>query len=64
MVHSVKKTKQHFIRRSLSRLVYVAIRWVVRVLYPRITMEGTEHLPDDGCVVVGNHAKMNCPITA
>lgn len=64
MVHSVTKTKPHSVRRRLSRLVYVSIRWVVRVFYPRITVEGMEHLPDDGCVVVGNHAKMNGPITA
>lgn len=46
----------------LSRGVYRVIRALVKLCYPKCRVEGLEHLPDGGCIVVGNHAKMNGPI--
>ena len=38
------------------------IKWVVRVVYPKMEVVGTEHLPDEPAMVVGNHTQMNGPI--
>ena len=38
------------------------IRWCVKACYPRIRVEGTEHLPDEPVIIVGNHCQMNGPI--
>ena len=46
----------------LSRRIYQLIRFFVQLFYPKIRLAGTENLPDEPCVIVGNHAKMNGPI--
>jgi hypothetical protein len=38
------------------------IRGLVKIFYPEIKIVGAENLPEEGCVVVGNHAQMNGPI--
>ena len=38
------------------------IRWCVKACYPRIRVEGTENLPDEPVIIVGNHCQMNGPI--
>lgn len=43
---------------------YRAIRWMVRLCYPKITVVGEENLPEGACVIVGNHSQMNGPIAA
>lgn len=53
--------RQH-IKKRISSAVFVVIRFFVRMLYPEITAEGTENLPDGPYIAVGNHAKMNGPI--
>lgn len=40
------------------------IRWLVKVLYPKITVEGLENLPEESAIIVGNHTQMNGPICA
>lgn len=40
------------------------IRWLVKVFYPKITVEGTENLPRESAIIVGNHTQMNGPICA
>ena len=42
--------------------IYRGIKWLVRVCYPRMEVVGTENLPEDPAVIVGNHAQMNGPI--
>ena len=42
--------------------VYKLIKWLVKVFYPRIAVQGGENLPDEPVIVVGNHAQMNGPI--
>lgn len=46
------------------RLIYHLLRGLVRLFYPKTTVEGAEHLPPEGCILVGNHAKMNGPIVS
>ena len=40
------------------------IRWVVRRVSPKYTLAGTDRLPDEPCVIVGNHCQMYGPIAA
>lgn len=42
--------------------IYKGIKWLVKVFYPKIEVEGTENLPDEPVMVVGNHTQMNGPI--
>ncbi len=39
------------------------IKWLVRVFYPKIEVIGTENLPEEPAVIVGNHTQMNGPIS-
>lgn len=43
---------------------YRVIRGLVWLFYPKMKIEGAEHLPEGACVIVGNHAQMNGPICA
>ena len=42
--------------------VYQFIKFWVWLFYPHIKVVGKENLPEEPCIVVGNHAKMNAPI--
>lgn len=42
--------------------IYKAVKWLVKVFYPKIQVEGMENLPDEPVLVVGNHTQMNGPI--
>ncbi len=42
--------------------IYKVIRWLVWLFSPRYQIEGTENLPDEPCVIVGNHSQMYGPI--
>ena len=44
--------------------LYRLIRWLVWVFYPKTAVEGAEGLPEEPCVIVGNHAQMNGPIVS
>ena len=50
--------------KSPSYWVYRATCGLIRLFYPKPTLEGLEHLPEGACVIVGNHAQMNGPIIA
>ena len=41
---------------------YRVIRWLVWLFYPKMKVAGAENLPEDACIVVGNHTQMNGPI--
>lgn len=43
---------------------YKAIKWLVWYFSPKMRVEGLENLPEDGAVIVGNHAHMYGPIAA
>lgn len=49
-------------RNGFSYGCFRVIRRLVQIFYPKITVEGLENLPADGCIVVGNHTQMNGPI--
>ena len=40
------------------------IRWVVRRVSPKYALAGTDRLPEEPCVIVGNHCQMYGPIAA
>ena len=44
--------------------LYRFIRGSVRFFYPKITVKGVEHIPDEPVIIVGNHCQMNGPIVA
>ena len=50
-------------KQKLSYLVYRFIMFWVWFFYPKIKVHGEENLPDGPYVAVGNHAKMNGPIS-
>lgn len=41
---------------------YKVIKWLVKVFYPKIEVEGVQNLSDEPMIVVGNHTQMNGPI--
>ena len=43
-------------------LAYRIIKALVRLFYGKTRVVGAENLPDDACIVVGNHCQMNGPI--
>lgn len=43
---------------------YRIIKWLVRMFYPKTRIAGTENLPAEPCVIVGNHTQMNGPIVS
>lgn len=47
-----------------SRFCYRIIWWLVHAVYPKFRLEGTENLPEGGCILVGNHSHMYGPISA
>ena len=49
-------------KNPISYACYRVIRWFVWLFYPKMTVEGTENLPEEACIVVGNHTQMNGPI--
>lgn len=50
-------------KKKLTKAVYRFIRFWIWVFYPKINSQGTENLPDEPFIAVGNHAKMNGPIS-
>ena len=49
-------------RNPFSYALYRFIRFWVWLLYPKIKVNGAENLPEEPCIIVGNHAKANGPI--
>ena len=42
--------------------LYKIVRWLVWLFAPKFRLVGTENLPKESCVVVGNHSQMFGPI--
>ena len=38
------------------------IRWIIKLCYPKITIEGLENLPNEPSVIVANHTQLHGPI--
>lgn len=49
-------------RNVLSYICFKIIRFAVWLFYPKMKVEGQENLPQEACIVVGNHSQMNGPI--
>ena len=49
--------------RRISPL-YKLIKRLVWILYPKTQIVGSENLPEEPCVIVGNHTQMNGPIVS
>ena len=49
---------------SQSPLLYRLIRRVIWLLSPKYRLFGTENLPPEPCVIVGNHCQMYGPVAA
>ena len=45
-----------------SRL-YRPAKWLLGVIYGRVTTFGAENLPEEPCIIVGNHTQLNGPIS-
>ena len=41
--------------------MYRFIKWLVRVFYPKMEVVGTENLPEEPVIEVGNHTQKNGP---
>ena len=44
--------------------LYKFIKGSVRLFYPRLEVVGTENIPQEAAIIVGNHTQMNGPIAA
>ena len=51
-------------KKKKSYFLYWIVRSLVWLFYPKIRREGTENIPDEPVIFVGNHTQMNGPITA
>lgn len=49
---------------KFSAGAYQVIRWCVKTVYPKIKVYGAEKLPQEPVILVGNHCKMNGPISS
>ena len=47
-----------------TTFMYRVLRWLVRLCYPKPRFAGTEHLPEEASIIVGNHTQMNGPIVS
>lgn len=50
------------IKKRISYICFRVIRWLIWLFYPKIKIVGTENIPDEPCILVGNHCQMNGPI--
>ena len=47
-----------------TSLLYKIIKGLVWFYYPKLEVVGAENLPEEPCIIVGNHTQMNGPICA
>lgn len=47
-----------------TSVFYRVIKWMVRTVYPKTAVVGTEQIPDEPCLIVANHCQMHGPIAA
>ena len=50
-------------KKDLGKFCYRIIKGIIRLCYPKIEVYGTEHLSGEPMIFVGNHCKMNGPIS-
>lgn len=49
-------------KKGFSYICFRIFRWFVWLFYPKTEIVGLENLPEEPCLIVGNHTKMNGPI--
>lgn len=49
-------------RKKRKSWLYLGIKGLVRLFYPRIQVKGMENLPQEPAIIVANHSQMNGPI--
>ncbi len=49
-------------RNGFSYACFRVIRFFVWLFYPKITVRGQENIPQEACIIVGNHTQMHGPI--
>lgn len=49
---------------SQAPVLYRIIKWLVWLIYPKLEVVGSENLPKEAAIIVGNHTQMNGPIAA
>jgi len=42
--------------------MYIVIKWLVQLFYPKIEVVGTENLPNEPSIIVGNHFSHRNPL--
>ncbi len=47
---------------GFSRFCFRFLRFFVRLIYPKTTLHGLENLPQEPCILVGNHSQLHGPI--
>ena len=50
-------------KKGFSYACFRVMRWLLGMVYPKITVEGEENLPSEPCIVAGNHCHMNGPLS-
>jgi len=50
-------------KQKISFWIFKLIKGLVWIFYPKMNVEGVENLPEESAVIVGNHTKMNGPIS-
>ena len=45
-----------------TSVLYKIIKGLVWLFYPKLNVEGTENLPEEAAIIVGNHTQMHGPI--
>lgn len=60
----ITKNMREKITQIVRKGVYTVIRALVELFYPKPEIVGEENLPEEPCILVGNHAQMNGPIIA
>lgn len=46
-----------------TSLAYKIVKWGLKVCYGNVASFGTEHLPEEPCIIAGNHCQLNGPIS-
>ena len=59
---SIQKGRYILKKEEQKPWLFRAIKYLVRVFYPKTEVAGTENLPDEPVVIVGNHTQMHGPI--
>lgn len=52
----------NIVQSKKTSLLFKIIKWLIKLFYPKIEIEGMKNLPDEPALIVANHTQMNGPI--